>query len=189
MTTFHEDWTINVTSRVLTRKTAQPLGSHVFQWTGTIFKLSLAIIRTNVLTKLLTTPPTGGHVFQRTGTILELSQDIIRTNVPNKFHEDWTKNKKTAPSPGGQFHEDLIIYVTSRFNEDQIINVGLDFKFNQDIIRTNLLTKFYEDQTINVISRVLTWQNCDETTKHDGQKLIMLLCSGELKINGDHFDY
>ncbi|KAH3799435.1 hypothetical protein DPMN_153043 [Dreissena polymorpha] len=82
---FHEDWTINVTSRVLTSKTTTPLGGHIFQQTGTNFKLSLSIIRTNVLTKFHedwtinvtlrvltsfnlnhispTAPPPGGHVF------------------------------------------------------------------------------------------------------------------------------
>ncbi|KAH3769592.1 hypothetical protein DPMN_170865 [Dreissena polymorpha] len=84
-TSFQEDWTINVTSRV----------GNVFKRTGTIFKLSRDIIRTNVRTKFHeywtinvtsrvltrfcysnirnTSLPPGGHVFQRTGTILKLS--------------------------------------------------------------------------------------------------------------------
>ncbi|KAH3877218.1 hypothetical protein DPMN_001080 [Dreissena polymorpha] len=37
LTKFHEDWKINVASRVLTRKNAPPPGSHVFQQTGIIF--------------------------------------------------------------------------------------------------------------------------------------------------------
>ncbi|KAH3778297.1 hypothetical protein DPMN_179752 [Dreissena polymorpha] len=36
--TFHEDWTINVASRVLTRINAPPPGGHVFQQTRTIFE-------------------------------------------------------------------------------------------------------------------------------------------------------
>ncbi|KAH3842770.1 hypothetical protein DPMN_116274 [Dreissena polymorpha] len=40
LTTFHEDWTLNVTSRMLTRKTAPPTGRHVFQRSRTIFELS-----------------------------------------------------------------------------------------------------------------------------------------------------
>ncbi|KAH3874907.1 hypothetical protein DPMN_038164 [Dreissena polymorpha] len=43
LTKCHEDWTINVASRVLTRKNASPLGSHVFS--------SKHIIETNLLTK------------------------------------------------------------------------------------------------------------------------------------------
>ncbi|KAH3836131.1 hypothetical protein DPMN_109501 [Dreissena polymorpha] len=87
---FHDDWTNNVTSR---GKCAipPPPGSHVFQRTGTIFKLNSLFIRK-------TAPPTGGHVFQRTGTTFELNQHIIKTNILtndlflNKFREDRTRN-------------------------------------------------------------------------------------------------
>ncbi|KAH3897442.1 hypothetical protein DPMN_021630 [Dreissena polymorpha] len=98
-------WTTNVTSRVLTRKTAPPHGGNVFHSTGTIFELVQDIIGTHVLTmfhedwtknvtsRMLTrktaTPP-GGHVFQPTGTIFILVQDIIGTHVLTKFHEDRT---------------------------------------------------------------------------------------------------
>ncbi|KAH3868427.1 hypothetical protein DPMN_031574 [Dreissena polymorpha] len=61
----HEDWTINVASRVLTR----------FYF----------ILGKNV-------SPPGGHVFQPTGTNFELIQDIIGTNLLNKFKEDRTIN-------------------------------------------------------------------------------------------------
>ncbi|KAH3721184.1 hypothetical protein DPMN_064103 [Dreissena polymorpha] len=78
-----EDWAKNVTSRVLTSKTAPPLGGHVFSPILTIFELVRDINKTNVLTKfhdnwakivtsrvftMKTAPPTSGHVFQRTGT-------------------------------------------------------------------------------------------------------------------------
>ncbi|KAH3880222.1 hypothetical protein DPMN_004132 [Dreissena polymorpha] len=69
-TKFHEDQTRNVISRVFTRKT----GGHVFQWTGTIFKLNQHIIKTNILTNL------------------ELYRGIIGTNLLTKFHEDQTRN-------------------------------------------------------------------------------------------------
>ncbi|KAH3848969.1 hypothetical protein DPMN_091354 [Dreissena polymorpha] len=58
-TMFHEDRTINVASRVLTRfyyshikKNAPPLDSHVFQANVTIFEFVQDIIETNLLTKL-----------------------------------------------------------------------------------------------------------------------------------------
>jgi len=183
LTKFHEDWSKNVTSRVLTRfyyshirKTATPPGSHVFQPTGTIFKLVQDIIRTNVLTKFhedwtinvtsrvltrfyyshirKTAPPLGGHVFHPTETIFELVQDFIGTHVPTKFHEDWTKNvtsrvltrfyyshiRKTATPPGSHVFQPT----------------GTIFELVQDIIETHVLTKFHEDWTINVTSRVLT---------------------------------
>ncbi|KAH3711974.1 hypothetical protein DPMN_071650 [Dreissena polymorpha] len=63
---------------------------------------------------------------------------------------------KTAPPPGGHFDEDLTINVTSR-----------NFELDQDIIGINRLTKFYEDQTINLASRVLTRQIM---TRNDGQR-------------------
>ncbi|KAH3697924.1 hypothetical protein DPMN_085436 [Dreissena polymorpha] len=116
LTKFHEDRTIKVASRVLTRfyyshirKNARPLGSHVFQANVTIFKLIQDIIETNLLTKFhedwtinfyvaskvftrKNASPLSSHVFQANVTIFELIQDIIETNLPTKFHEDWTIN-------------------------------------------------------------------------------------------------
>ncbi|KAH3700009.1 hypothetical protein DPMN_074972 [Dreissena polymorpha] len=51
LTKFHEDWTINAASRVLTMKNAPPLGAHVFKATKTIFELIQDIIGTKILTK------------------------------------------------------------------------------------------------------------------------------------------
>ena len=66
LTKFHEDRTVNVASRVLTR----------FYYSH---------IRKNAL-------PLGSHVFQANVIIFELIQDIIETNLLTKFHEDWTIN-------------------------------------------------------------------------------------------------
>ncbi|KAH3877948.1 hypothetical protein DPMN_001828 [Dreissena polymorpha] len=108
--------------------------------------------------------------------------DIIGTNPLTKFHEDRKINvasrvltRKNAPPPGShmnlltKFHEDRTLNVTSRvltrfyyshirknapplgshfFQANIII-----FELIQDIIETNLLTKFHEDWTINVASR------------------------------------
>ncbi|KAH3870046.1 hypothetical protein DPMN_033225 [Dreissena polymorpha] len=113
--------------------------------------------------KLKTAPPTGGHVFQQTGTTFELNQAIIKTNILTndlifigaklltKFHEDGTTNvasrvltrfcyshkRKNAPPLGSHVFQ---------------ANVTI-FELIQDIIETNLLTKFHEDWTINVASR------------------------------------
>ena len=46
--------------------------------------------------------------------------------------------EKNALSPGGHVFE----------------QTGITFKFDQDIIEMNLLTKFHEDRTINVVSSV-----------------------------------
>ncbi|KAH3700609.1 hypothetical protein DPMN_075586 [Dreissena polymorpha] len=140
-------------SRVLTRfyyshirKNAPPLGSHVFQAKVTIFKL----IKDIMLTRK-NAPPPGGHVFQPTGIIFKLFQDIIGMNLLTKFHEDQTINvasrvltrfyyshiRKNAPPLGSHVFQ---------------ANVTI-FELIQDIIETNLLTKFHEDWTINVASR------------------------------------
>ncbi|KAH3693083.1 hypothetical protein DPMN_193420 [Dreissena polymorpha] len=49
-TKFHDDQTINVASRVLTRKNAEPTGSHVFQPISIMFELVQDIIGMNLLT-------------------------------------------------------------------------------------------------------------------------------------------
>ncbi|KAH3782184.1 hypothetical protein DPMN_160096 [Dreissena polymorpha] len=179
---FHEHLSTNVTSRVLTRKSAPPHGRHVFSSTGTIFELLQYIIGTHVLTKfhedwtknvtsrVLTrksamTP--GGHVFQPTGTIFKL------------FHEDWTKNvtsrvltRKTATPPGGHVFQPtgtifklvqdiigthVLTKKTATPSGSHVFQpTGTIFKLVQDIIETHVLTKFHEDWTINVTFRVLT---------------------------------
>ncbi|KAH3695471.1 hypothetical protein DPMN_082931 [Dreissena polymorpha] len=100
---FHDDRTINVASKVLTRKNALPPGGHVFQSlsTKTIFELSQDIIRTNllnkfhdyqtinvasrVLTRKNAPPPPICHVFPATRTISKIVQDIIGTNLLTNF--------------------------------------------------------------------------------------------------------
>ncbi|KAH3751177.1 hypothetical protein DPMN_185726 [Dreissena polymorpha] len=150
LTTFHEDWTKNVTSRVLTRKTATPPGGHVFQPTGTIFELVQDIIGTHVLTKKTATPP-GSHVFQPMRTIFELVQDIIGTHVLTKFHEDQTIN---VPS---RVLTRFAIYKTATPPGSHVFQLtGTIFELVQVIIGTHVLSKFHEDWTINVASRVLT---------------------------------
>ncbi|KAH3831695.1 hypothetical protein DPMN_104965 [Dreissena polymorpha] len=110
LTKFHDDRKINVTSRVLTRKNAPPLGSHVKN-----------------------APPPGGQVFQPTGIIFELVRDIIGMKLLTKFHEDQTINvasrvltRKNDPPLGSHVFQ---------------ANVTI-FKLIQDIIETNLLINF-----------------------------------------------
>ncbi|KAH3721890.1 hypothetical protein DPMN_064839 [Dreissena polymorpha] len=180
LTKFHEDWSINVASRVLTSQTS----------IKTIFELIQDIIGTNLLTNHIwkNAPPPGSHVFQPTGIIFELVQDIIGTKLLTQFHEDWTINvasraiyshiRKNAPPLGSHVTISELIQdisgtnVQSKFPEDRKINVAsrvknapppdghvfaptdFIFKLVQDIIKMNLLTKFFEDRTINVASRV-----------------------------------
>ncbi|KAH3881593.1 hypothetical protein DPMN_005519 [Dreissena polymorpha] len=173
LTKFHDDWTINMASRVLTRKNATPpwrlyiIGTNLvtkFHDDRTINVASRVLIRKNapppsghfhedrkinVASRVLTrknAPPQGGHIFQPTGIIFELVQYIIEINLPSKFHEDWTINvaSRVKNAPPPGGHV---------FQATETI-----FEVIQDIIGMNLLTKFHEDLTINVASRVLTRQ-------------------------------
>ncbi|KAH3838708.1 hypothetical protein DPMN_112121 [Dreissena polymorpha] len=178
LTKCYEDLTINVTFRVITsfyychimnkkpsetenflgeHTIAPPNVGHVFQPTGTIFKLVQDIIGTNLVTKFhedRTTnvgprvkngPPPGVHDFQPTGTIFELGQDIIWINRLTNFHDDRTFNeasrvltRKNAPPPGGHVFQPT----------------GTIFILVQDILKIKHLTKFHDDRTINVVSTI-----------------------------------
>ncbi|KAH3865983.1 hypothetical protein DPMN_029031 [Dreissena polymorpha] len=162
LTKFHEDPTINVASTVLTRQICMTHNER-----QTIDKSNLRNWTKNVTSRVFTSfhylhiektaPHPGGHVFPPIWTIFEL------------FHDDWAKivtsrvfTRNTAPPPGGHLHENLASNVTSTVFTIRGIN------------RTNVLTKFHEDRTINVASRVFTRQNVDDArrTTHDGQKVI-----------------
>ncbi|KAH3882091.1 hypothetical protein DPMN_006022 [Dreissena polymorpha] len=170
LTKFHEDWILNVASRMLTRfyyshieKNAPPPGSHVLQPTGIIFKLieqymknapplvsrrSEIILASTVLTGKNALLP-GDDVFQPTGIIFELIQDIIDQRIHVASRE------KNAPPLGS--HTNL----RTKFHEDWTINVASGVKnipapWQPYIISKNLLTEFHEDRKINVASRVLT---------------------------------
>ncbi|KAH3699163.1 hypothetical protein DPMN_074117 [Dreissena polymorpha] len=187
VTNFYGDGTINVASR---EKCPAP-GSHVFQPNGTIFKLIQDIIGKNLLTKfyddctinvtsrVLTrkhAPPPGSHVFQPTGTIFELAQDIIGTNlltiVLTKFY--YSHIMKNAPPTSDQ-----TINVASRMLKRSEINVAaraltrknscpieaIKNALPNDIIGTNLETKFHEDWSINE-KCPSHWKNAPPTGGH-----------------------
>ncbi|KAH3720248.1 hypothetical protein DPMN_063145 [Dreissena polymorpha] len=153
LTKFHEDWTINVASRV-----------HVFQANIIIFEL----IQDNIETNLLTTfhedwtinvasrekcPAPGGHVLKATKTIFYLIQDIIGANLLTLFHD----NRKINVTSRVLTRNKTIAKQYMSPTSSTIVTI---FKLIQDIIRTNLLTKFHEDRKINMASRVLTRKKC-----------------------------
>ncbi|KAH3707730.1 hypothetical protein DPMN_067141 [Dreissena polymorpha] len=186
---FHEDRTVNVASRVLTRfyyshirNTAPPPGGHVFQPTGIIFELVQDIIGMNLLTKfhedqtinvasrVKNAPPLGSHVFQANVTIFKLIQDIIESNLLTKFHEDWPINvasrvltRKNAP-PLVAIYMMIGKNVTSRVLTKP--PRWSCFSTNRHIIAMNLLTEFHEDPTINVASRVHIRKNAPPLGSH-----------------------
>ncbi|KAH3738468.1 hypothetical protein DPMN_045102 [Dreissena polymorpha] len=154
-------------------KTAPHPGSIVIQLTGTIFKLNSHIKETNSV-HIEKCPAHWRLCFSPIWTIFELVQDIKKTNILTNFHDDWAKivtsrvftshvilltgtifelnshikatnaknvtSRRKCPAPGGHI-----------FKATKTI-----FKLIQDIIGTNLLTKFHDDRKINVTSRVLT---------------------------------
>ncbi|KAH3703150.1 hypothetical protein DPMN_078180 [Dreissena polymorpha] len=106
-TKFHDDRTINVASRVLTRFynshiriNAPPKGGHVFQPTRIMFERNLLTKfhkdRTKCglysVNKEKCNAPWRRCFFQATVTIFEVVQDIIETNLLTKFYEDLTIN-------------------------------------------------------------------------------------------------
>ncbi|KAH3729246.1 hypothetical protein DPMN_055213 [Dreissena polymorpha] len=141
LTKFHQDWTINVAFRVLTRF----YYSHIKPYKEKC-------------------PAPGGHVFKAAKTIFKLIQDIIGTNLLTKFHDDQKINvtsrvltRKIAPPPWWPYIG--MNFLTKKnvpplgghvFQENVTV-----FELIQDIIKTNLLTIFHQDWTINVASRVL----------------------------------
>ncbi|KAH3715914.1 hypothetical protein DPMN_058630 [Dreissena polymorpha] len=137
LTKCHEDWTINVASRVLTRKNAPPL-----------------IIGTNLLTKFhddrkINVTSKVGHVFQPTGIIFQLVQDIIGMNLLTEFHEDKCGLYRKMSAPWRPcFSSKRNHFRTHPSGHVFQANVTI-FELIQDIIKTNLLTIFHQDWTIN----------------------------------------
>ncbi|KAH3804738.1 hypothetical protein DPMN_133027 [Dreissena polymorpha] len=79
------------TDRRTDRKLPCPSGNHVFQQTGTIFKLNSLFTCFHYIHIEKNAPPTGGHVFSPILTIFELVREINKTNVLTNFHDDWAK--------------------------------------------------------------------------------------------------
>ncbi|KAH3839435.1 hypothetical protein DPMN_112866 [Dreissena polymorpha] len=171
LTKFHDDRTINMASRVLTRKNATPPWWPYIIGTNHLTKFhddrTINVIyghikknapppdrKINVASRVLTrknAPPPGSHVFKPSSIIFELVQDIIGVKILTKFHKDRTINpRKNAPPLGSHVFQ---------------ANVTI-FELIHDIIETNLLNKFHEDWTINVASRVFTRKNAPTLGSH-----------------------
>ncbi|KAH3867002.1 hypothetical protein DPMN_030126 [Dreissena polymorpha] len=127
-------------------------------------------------------PPTGGHVFSPIPTISKLVRDINKTNVLTNFHDNWAKIEpsrvltrenchyihivKNAPPTGGHvFHRSRPFSNLSETSIEPMktapttgghTNILTNFELGRDFIGTKLLTKFHEDGTRNVASRVFT---------------------------------
>ncbi|KAH3866226.1 hypothetical protein DPMN_029285 [Dreissena polymorpha] len=104
---FHDYQTINMASRVLTRKYATPsyiIGTnrltkfHNDRTINVAARVLISHIRKNA-------PPPVDHVFKATKTIFELIQDSIGTTLLTTFHENRkiivASRVKNVPPPGG----------------------------------------------------------------------------------------
>ncbi|KAH3867490.1 hypothetical protein DPMN_030619 [Dreissena polymorpha] len=160
LTNFHDDQTIHVASRVLSREKCPNCG-HVCQPTGTIFDLIQDIIGTNLLTKK-NAPP----CFSSIGNHFQTRPDIIGIILLTKFHNDQTINLTTRVLTRKKCHAPWRPWTNllTKFYDDQTINIAPigfstdrnPFELIQNIIGTNVLTKFHEDWTIAVYFRVFT---------------------------------
>ncbi|KAH3879305.1 hypothetical protein DPMN_003207 [Dreissena polymorpha] len=170
LTKFHEDRKRNVPSRVFTNKSIRKTATSPWQPFLTKFHEDLT---KNVTFRVETAPLPGGHIFSPIWTIFELVQDINKTNVLFKFYNDWAKimtsrvfTRKTAPPTGSHVFQ----RTGTNFELNQHIimtNILTNFELDLDFIGTKLLTKFHEDRTRNVASRVFT-NKCGQTK--EGQR-------------------
>ncbi|KAH3829902.1 hypothetical protein DPMN_103133 [Dreissena polymorpha] len=158
------------------RKTATQPCSHVFQPTGTIFELFYEDWTINVASRVF--DEEVEVAFQEDWTKNVTFRVLARKNAlppGGNFHEDWTINvtsivsiKKTAPPPGAHVFQpigtifELIKDITWTV-DTLLISKNI---LPPDIIRTNVLTKFHEDWTVNVTSRVLTRKNTPNSGSH-----------------------
>ncbi|KAH3846394.1 hypothetical protein DPMN_088695 [Dreissena polymorpha] len=146
----------------------------------------------NVASRVKNAPPLGSHVFQAKVTIFELISRYHWDTSSEQFHEDrkinvasrvftrfyYSNITKNGPPPGGhvfqptgiifELAQDIIgINLLTKFHEDWTINVVSRVKYAPPLgSHTNLLTKFHEDWTVNVASRELTRQML---TAHDAR--------------------
>ncbi|KAH3877453.1 hypothetical protein DPMN_001320 [Dreissena polymorpha] len=134
-----------------------PPGGHVFLPIESIFEPNCHIQETNILTNFheywaknvssrlftcfhyihieKTAPPPGGHVFPPIMTIFELVRDIYKIDAKNV-----TSRENDPPSWRPCF----------------FLPIRTIFKLNRHIQKTHVLTKFHEDWTKNVTSKVFT---------------------------------
>ncbi|KAH3847165.1 hypothetical protein DPMN_089482 [Dreissena polymorpha] len=109
------------------------------------------IARANKKTAL----PPGCHVFQPTSTIFELIQDIIGTHLLTKFHEIRLLLNTNQSSSELNVVSRVLTRNNSPLSGGHVFQpTGIFFKLVQNNIEQNLLTKFHEDRTINVASKV-----------------------------------
>ncbi|KAH3728015.1 hypothetical protein DPMN_053960 [Dreissena polymorpha] len=150
----HEIWAKNVTSRVFTcfhyihiDKTAPPTGGHVFSPIWTIFELVGDINKRAIMALYRST------VFMRKNRAMRMGLNVL------KHLEGWPKptNQPTDQQTGQKqyvpHHYRNLPHPPGSHVFKQTRTI---FELTSRIKETNVLTKFHEDWTKNVTSRVLT---------------------------------
>ncbi|KAH3843193.1 hypothetical protein DPMN_116704 [Dreissena polymorpha] len=128
LTKFHEDWTINVASRELTR---QMLTVHDGQEAITKAHYEHVVLRKN----------------------LSNPKDIIGMNLLTKFHEDWTINVASRELTRQMLtvHDGQEAITKAHYE-----HVVLRYQLHLHIANTNILTKFHQEWMENIAFRVKT---------------------------------
>ncbi|KAH3838948.1 hypothetical protein DPMN_112366 [Dreissena polymorpha] len=86
----------------------------------------------------------------------------ITTNVRTKFHEDWSINVTSRVFKRFYYSH---TYFLTKFQEDLTINVNFISNTTSDIIGKTCLTRFHDNQAINVTYRVLTRKTVDDALR------------------------
>ncbi|KAH3694731.1 hypothetical protein DPMN_082172 [Dreissena polymorpha] len=118
----HGDWTINATESVNMKK-APPLGGHVFHdIIGTLYRVLKRFFESRTIA------PTDNRSYAKFDKADSRSYDE-RPSALSNLASNCPDTRKNAPPPGAHFFEPT----------------GTIFELAQDIILTNLLTKFHDD--------------------------------------------
>ncbi|KAH3774206.1 hypothetical protein DPMN_175581 [Dreissena polymorpha] len=156
LTKFHEDRTINVASRVFTNKCGRTDDGQRPVTKAQLSKQHFSKLNAKCDGK------TDRRTDRRTGG---------QTDILTKFHENWAKNvtsrvmtcfhyihiEKNAPPTGGHFFfQRSGPFSNSVFTRKTVPLTGGHFRTRPRFYWDEALTKFHEDRTINVASRVYT---------------------------------
>ncbi|KAH3694647.1 hypothetical protein DPMN_082087 [Dreissena polymorpha] len=190
---FHQDWTINVASRLLTREKSPPRGGH-FHEDLTIYVVSRVITRFYYSHSYIYIEYRNSRhkvVPECYTAVVSAAELLPNLNALHSNPQDIKVSlRKNAQPPGGHifqatgtifelgtnlltmFPDDRTILLASRVKMPRPIDghvfppTGTIFVLIQHIIRKNRLTKLHDDRKTNVASRVLIRNNAPPPGGH-----------------------
>ncbi|KAH3694858.1 hypothetical protein DPMN_082299 [Dreissena polymorpha] len=172
----HEDWKKTLTSLVFKRKTAQPcyirsfmMGAPGLVMGPCIVEIDCIVIRevqyqlevNRCINEEITVKGNFGWAWPMWAGHPRIDRIVIR-EVQYQFETDRHRAQTTT--------NDSALACLSL----KSVRICTIFDLIQDIIGTNLRTKFHYDQTINVASRVLTRKNAEPTGSHVFQPISIM---------------